>query len=410
MENELKQHRHELWNRDFILILLVVVFAAFTHNAFIVVLPVYVNEIGGSNTISGFMLTGLMISGIITRIIFGPLIDKVGRKKILLIGCFLFMVNTFAYYFITSLTGIFILRIINGISQGIFFPVPPTIVGDVVSDRKLVDGLSFFGISAAMSASIAPSVGMAIYRNHGASGLFILTSIFALAAFVLALFLKENYRPLETRVKKQKGEKVKLKISGINTVIELAVILPAMIALIISVGNSSITNFLGPFGLSRGIVNIGLFFFMQNVVIIITRLFTGRLVQRFGSISLITTGGILIITGAMIIAFSYTIVPVIIASIIFGMGISLTTQILQVLVFRMSTVNRRGVANSTHMLFGDIGLGIGAMVFGALSERQGYTVTYVISAIVMFVALMIHLMVLVPKLTIGDTAVEKAIS
>lgn len=37
-------------------------------------IPVYVNEIGGDNTINGLMLTGLVTAGIITRIFRGEMV------------------------------------------------------------------------------------------------------------------------------------------------------------------------------------------------------------------------------------------------------------------------------------------------------------------------------------------------
>ena len=77
--------KEKLWTKDYILILLCVLFASFTTNVFMIIVPTYVLDIGGSDAITGFMMTGLTILGIITRIFFGPLIDRWGRKKTLML-------------------------------------------------------------------------------------------------------------------------------------------------------------------------------------------------------------------------------------------------------------------------------------------------------------------------------------
>ena len=66
-----------LWSKNFILINLCVIFA------YIYILPVHMLAIGGSNTDVGLMGTGLTLVGLVTRLTLAPLIDKWGRKNML---------------------------------------------------------------------------------------------------------------------------------------------------------------------------------------------------------------------------------------------------------------------------------------------------------------------------------------
>ena len=75
-----------LWSRNFICINLCVIFASFTNYAYIYVLPVHVLRIGGSNTDVGLMGAALTIVGLVTRLTLSPLIDRWGRKPMLLLG------------------------------------------------------------------------------------------------------------------------------------------------------------------------------------------------------------------------------------------------------------------------------------------------------------------------------------
>lgn len=341
-----------LWTKDYIFLLLAVFFAAFTHNIFIVVFPVYMLHIGGSNALTGLMMSGLTISGIITRLIVGSLIDRLGRKKILILGSTLFSINTIAYCFISNISGLFVLRVLNGITQGIFFPVPPTIVADIAPRKRLVDGMSYFGISAALASSLAPIIGLRIFQNYGSNLLFIMASVFTVISVAFTLFIKDKYR----FTSKEKLNLNKFQLPKISTIIEISVLIPSTISFFIYFGNSSITNFLATCGIARGITNVSIFFLINNMVMIITRLFTGRLVREFGKMKLILGGCGLIFISTVLIAFSFNIYTIIIASIIFGIGVSISTQLLQVIILELVNEERRGVANSTFMLLGDIRL------------------------------------------------------
>lgn len=393
----------KLWNKDYVLILLAVVFASFTHNAFTVVFPVYVLDIGGNNALTGFMMTCMMIAGLITRIIVGPLIDRIGRKKILVLGSVSFALNTILYCFITSMPGVFVIRILNGVTQGILFPVPPTVVADVAPKDKLVDAMGFFGIAASVGASLGPVLGMVIFEESSALMFFIVTSVFALISIVFTALIKERYKAGETQnTDKNENLPSRSKLSSVSTILELAVIIPAMVLFFISFGNSSVMNFLAPFGLERGILNISVFFLMNNIVMSITRLFTGRLTSKFGKMGLVTGGMILVFVSTIMIAFTRDLSMIIAASVLFGIGMAITSQILQVIVMEMVPESRRGVANSTYMLFGDIGMGIGAAIWGVTSVYGGYTITYILSALVIALAAVTHVLLLKPKYSGGN--------
>ena len=109
----------EFLQKDFIFACLIASSAGFSHQVFNIVFPVYILDMGGTNVMTGLMMAGLTIATIITRLMLGTLMDEWGRKRTLLLSSALFTVNTFAYCFVHDFTGLFILRVCNGISQGI---------------------------------------------------------------------------------------------------------------------------------------------------------------------------------------------------------------------------------------------------------------------------------------------------
>ena len=142
-----------LWSRNFVLINLCVALASFTNFSYIYILPVHVLRIGGTNTDVGLMGAGLTAFGLLTRLVMSPLIDRWGRKPMLMLGIGLYAANSLGYWILRdSVACMIIMRCVSGFSQGILFPVPPTCVSDVSPRDRLVDALGIFGISSALPA------------------------------------------------------------------------------------------------------------------------------------------------------------------------------------------------------------------------------------------------------------------
>ena len=74
-------------------------------------------------------------------------------------------------------------------------------------------------------------------------------------------------------------------------------------------------------------------------------------------------------------------------SAIMAVGGTLYSQYLQADILLMTPDHRRGVANSTMMLFQDVGGGAGAAIFGVTSEYLGYGISFVAAGIVTLAAI-----------------------
>ncbi|ANU52778.1 MFS transporter [Acutalibacter muris] len=371
-----KMFSRRLWNRDFILVLLVCSIASYTNSIFISLLPVYVLDLGGTNALTGMMMTGLTLLGMATRVVVAPLIDKIGRKKLLVIGSGLYALNALAFCFTKDLNVLFALRVIHGFTQGIFFPVPPTMIADISPEDLLVDAMGFFGISSSLVFAVTPTIGLAIYNNLGPEAMFWSAVVMGVLSFALTLPIKEHYqRPVQP----EKGES-KPKIGlRLDKVFLTLVLLPSMISLFIYIGNSSIMSFLTPCGLERGIEQISLYFLVNNLAVIVSRLTVGRAITYIPKRTCILFGIILCGLGTGLIAVAYNLALMMLSAVLVGVGITAVTQLLQVEVMLAVPSERRGLASTIFMLMGDIGNGAGAAIWGAVSAGAGYVLTYALA-------------------------------
>lgn len=373
-----KLFSRRLWSRDFILIVLVCTIASYTNSTFLTLLPVYVLDLGGNNTMTGMMMTGLTVVGMFTRLIAAPLFDRVGRKKMLVLGAGLYAVNALAFCFTKDLSVLFALRVIQGFTQGVFFPVPHIILADISPEDMMVDAMGLFGAANAVVFAVAPTIGLAIYNNVGPQALFISSAVTGFLSFFFSLFIKEHYHPAPRAESTQSKETKKI---GFDRVLLLLVLLPSLVHLFLYIGNSAVSNFLTPCGLSRGLEQISLYFFVNNIAVIAARLMVGRLIGFLSKRTCILLGMLLSAGGTALIAVAHTMPLMLLSAVVMGLGLTASTQLLQAQVMLTTPGEHRGVASTVFTFMGDIGTGAGAAVWGAVSANAGYTPTYLLAGL-----------------------------
>lgn len=324
-----KMFSRRLWTKDFILVLLVCSIASYTNSIFISLLPVYVLDLGGTNALTGMMMTGLTVLGMATCVVVAPLIDRIGRKKLLIIG---------------------------------------------------------IGISSSLVFAVTPTIGLTIYNNLGPEAMFWSAVVTGIISFALSLPIKEHYqRPAQSENKPKQKAGLQL-----DKVFLTLVLLPSFISLFIYVGNAAVMSFLTPCGLERGIEQISLYFLMNNLAVIVSRLTVGRVITFIPKRTCILFGIILCGVGTWLIAVAYNLALMMLSAVLVGVGITVVTQLLQVEVMVAVPSQRRGLASTVFMLMGDIGNGAGAAIWGAVSAGAGYVLTYALAGASTLIGCVFH--------------------
>ena len=375
-------NKQSLWSKNFIFINLCVIFASFTNFAYIYVLPVHMLRIGGSNTDVGLMGAALTIVGLLTRLALAPQIDRWGRKPMLLLGGFLFALTSLGYLLLKDLVwGVLLMRCCSGFAQGILFPVPPTIVSDIAPKDKLVDALGYFGIASSLPAMFSSPLGLYLYESVSPAAFFIATLAMSVVSIAFGFLYRDGYVPQPAQRASGKRR------FSLGNVLELRVLLPCLVCLLALLGFSVVNNFAIPFGESRAIAGMSWFFTVHNIAIICTRLIANRLKNAFSSTAIIAFGLAVIGAGTILMAFAGSTWSMMAVSAIMAVGGTLYSQYLQADILLMTPDHRRGVANSTMMLFQDVGGGVGAAIFGVTSEYLSYGFSFVAAGIVTLAAI-----------------------
>src|SRR5699024_12071860 len=84
-------------------------------------------------------------------------------------------------------------------------------------------------------------------------------------------------------------------------------------------------------------------------------------------------------------------VTLMVAGSLYGFGFGMIQPALQAWAVDKAEANRKGMANATFFSFFDLGVGIGAIVFGQIAFLFGYKYIYIVCGLLLVINIMYYL-------------------
>ncbi len=177
-----------------LLIALIASFPALSTDLYLPALPTMSEQLN----CSGFWVTSSLIVFFIfvstSSVFWGPLSDKYGRKRILLIGVPLYIISSIFCVLSQNVFQLITARIFQAIGAGAAMAVNLAIVKDVFPGKKRESTLAFVTVLNGMIPVIAPSIGSQIIKLTSWRGTFVALIIIGILVWIFVLFLKETNR------------------------------------------------------------------------------------------------------------------------------------------------------------------------------------------------------------------------
>ena len=152
-----------------------------------------------------------------------------------------------------------------------------------------------------------------------------------------------------------------------------------------------VLSFIALYGKEIGVDNSGIFFLILSLGIGFSRVGSGKIFDISGPDKISLVGMILLIIGFPVLALVNNPIGFHISAVILGLGFGIIMPTFQTMVNNMVAPKRRGAANSTLFTCFDIGIGMGMIGTGVLSEWLGFSSTFLISSVVNLLALNVFL-------------------
>ncbi len=345
------------------------------------VLPFYLSEVfkTGNCTI-GIILSCYTAAALCIRPFSGYLLDSFARKPLYLLAYFIFSMIFAGYLIASSLTLFIILRIIHGVSFGMVTVSGNTIVIDIMPASRRGEGLGYYGLSNNIAMAVGPMSGLFLHDAGTSYPVIFCTS---LASCLIGLFcasrVKTPYKPPVQREPISLDRFILLK--GIPAGISL---------LLLSIPYGMATNYVAMYAKQIGIhTSTGLFFTFMAIGMAISRIFSGKIVDKGKVTQVISAGMYLVVFSFFLLSacvyiiswnsVACTIVFFVIA-LLLGVGFGIMFPAYNTLFVNLAPNNQRGTATSTYLTSWDVGIGIGMLTGGYIAEVSTFGKAYLFGA------------------------------
>lgn len=383
-----------LWSKHLILLMAsncLVSMCMYFHNA---VTTLFVTSIGGTASYAGVMLTLFTVSATVMRIVSGRLLDKKGRRRIILTGLVIYAVAS-----ATMMTGWLYYLAVARILQAIGYSMATTGLSvaftDVLPHNKMGEGLGYSGLTNSLSSALGPVIAMSLYDvTKSYESVYLASAILVLISFVITFVCRyetdtefferkrayELYHSGEVLRRMEEAQKKAAqagKPSLINQYFEKMAIPSTIVSLFISIGTGATVAYLMLYGTELNVPNTSLFFTMQAVTTIVARLLCGKLSDKFNPLVSLLPG--LLFTGIgyyMLVAGASAHIFFYMAGAFIGFGAGITGPALNAEAVKSVPENRRGAASATYYISIDVGIGIGGLLWGTIVDTIGFSFVF----------------------------------
>lgn len=337
-----------------------------------VLLPVFLQNLGSDLAAVGIIMGVASVSGMLIRPWTGNALERIGRRKCLLIGGAIFFVTHLLYLSIDHMGPlIYIVRLLHGLSMGILFATFFTFAADIAPETRRTEGIALFGIGGHLSGAFGVPLGEFIIQHGGYAGLFQACAGFTLLFIILCYFLKEPANDHEKPV----FHWLRFLQSAFHSPNRVPLAVTGLFAL----GLVSYMVFLKPYAHENGF-SVTPFFMAYSLSAVLIRLAGGKWPDRFGLKTVLYPSIFLLALGITLLAFWASPLGLLISGIFCGVGHGFIFPILSVLLINRAPGNERGARMALFTLFFDIGLFIGSPLWGFIADGFGYQAMFLLSA------------------------------
>ncbi|MHA1257678.1 MAG: MFS transporter [Promethearchaeota archaeon] len=356
-------------------------------------LPAFILSLSGTLTSYGLVISIFSLTQAIFQLPMAFSSDKYGRRKIILLGFSIYITGTFLCFYAQTFIQLIIFRAIQG--AGAYSSILQAMIGDYYRKEEHGKGMAYYSFSLSLGFLGGIVLGGYISYYFGFRVVFLFSGILTIISAVLILvFFKDlrtmnhNGNNVNNQIEKVKASDLKflLKINQFRMVIVLNcirwLIFGGIVAYIVWILEMH-------WGLSEIETSYVLVFIVGIYISFV--LFSGKLVDRFDSKSIILTGQVLIMSMGVLVFFvviTNSLAIFLIAAIISGIGLAIyqtagNTQLLRII--NKSHPELKGSGFGFNNSVGFLCSSIGPVLICYIGEISLFYSFYFISLIVLVV-------------------------
>jgi len=378
--------KSKLWTKDFILIFVTMLFVSLVFYLLMTAMTTYaIEKFNASQSQAGLASGIFVIGGLIARLLAGKYMEVIGRKKLLYGSLFLFLIATLLYFPANNLGLLLLVRFIHGAAFGFATTAMPTAIMDIISIERRGEGISYFSLSMTMASAIGPFLGIFIMQHADFNMMFAVCTGFSVVSIIIMLFAQIP----EVRITKKQMD-VMTEFTG-KDFFEKSAIPISIIMLLMGIAFSGILTFFNSYAININLSTAASFFFIVYATfILISRPFTGRLLDVKGDNIVIYPALLLFALGLVLLSRAESGFILLLAGALVGLGFGTIMSCAQAIAIKKMPQHRIGLATATFLFCLDVGVGTGPFLIGNIIPIVGFRGMYMIMAVAVFLSIFLY--------------------
>ena len=386
----------KLFNKNYLYLCAANFLFFFSFYLLLPVLPFFIIEqFQGSNAIIGTVISCYTLATLVVRPFSGYLMDTFKRKPLYLMALLIFTAVFCGYPFATTITMLILIRIVHGLAFGLTSVGGNTLVIDVVPSEHRGEGIGYFGVANNIAMAVGPMTGLFVYEHLSFNAIF----MGCMGCSLLAAFFASR---IQTKVRPP----VKRPHISLDRFILMKGLPAGASLMLLAFAYGQISNYIALYAKEMGLViSSGLFFTVYAIGLIVSRLFSGKMVDR-GRVTQTIVFGLGMTALALFglglchyfnrIGTGYTAAAFLVIALCCGLGFGASFPSFNTLFINLGTNAQRGTATSTYLTSWDLGLGIGIFSGGMLAEHFSFSTAYLVASATVLVSFIFFILVVAP--------------
>ena len=167
-------------------------FGPFVTDLYLPALPLMSNYFSASTSTIQLTLTGSMVGLALGQLLIGPISDKLGRKKPLLISLIVYLISTIAIIILPNIYAMIILRFIQGISSAGAVVISRAVSTDLYKGKEMAQFFALLMAVNGLAPILSPVLGSLLLEFTDWRGIFIALAIIGIIIIIASLKFHES--------------------------------------------------------------------------------------------------------------------------------------------------------------------------------------------------------------------------
>ena len=331
--------------------------------------PGFLKELGAGEGKIGGLVAVTSLSAVVLGPFFGRLMDRRGRRPMIVVGNVLNVGVVGLYLLFHSLSPVlYLVRFLHGMAETMLYGALFTYAADIVPPSRTAQGLALFGVSAMLAITVGGVIGDVALAWGGYSVLFMTSLGCALVGLVLSLPLTETHRG--------SGGEFEPPRAIWSTLVQSNLMPIWLVTWAFFFAQSGVFAFLKTYVMATGFGSLGTFFSVYTLTAITQRLVGGWVPDRFGLTRVLGPALLSYALGLWLLGMAESVGLVWVAGFFCGLGHGYAFPILLGLVSQRARVTERGTAMAIYTTVDDGAVLMAGPVLGLAIEALDYSAVF----------------------------------